>query len=105
EVRLDVDSAPPFLRPDMTVSVQIETARRPAALTVPLAAIREPLSRAPWVLRLEGGRAVRRDVTLGVRGEVHAEVLTGLEEGDRIVAASARGVVVGDRIRARSGTP
>lgn len=104
EVRLDVDSAPPFLRPDMTVSVQIETARRPAALTVPLAAIREPLSRAPWVLRLEGGRAVRRDLTLGVRGEVHAEVLTGLEEGDRIVAASARGVVAGDRIRARSGT-
>ncbi len=104
EVRLDVDSAPPYLRPDMTVSVQIETARRPAALTIPLAAIREPLSTSPWVLLIEEGRAVRREVKLGIRGDVHAELLAGLAEGDRIVAGSARGVVAGDRVRARLGS-
>ncbi len=68
EIRLDVDSVPAYLRPDMTVSVQVETARRSNALAIPSSAIRDLMTPAPWVLVVRGGRAVRLPVTLGIRG-------------------------------------
>lgn len=99
EIRLDVDSAPSYLRPDMTVSVQVETARRPNALVVPVGVVRDLTTSAPWVMAIREGRVVRIPVTLGIRGEATVEVLGGLAEGDRVVAASARGVEPGIRAR------
>jgi len=51
------------------------------------------------VLRIEAGRAVRRPVRLGLRSGGWAEVLEGLSEGDRVVAAPT-GVAPGSRVRA-----
>lgn len=99
EIRLDVDSAPSYLRPDMTVSVQVETARRPNALVVPVGVVRDLTTSAPWVMAIREGRVVRIPVTLGIRGEATVEVLGGLADGDRVVAASARGVEPGIRAR------
>jgi len=101
EIRLDVDSAPVYLRPDMTVSVRIETARRAGALVLPSSAIRDLLTPEPWVMIIKDGRVVRTPVTLGIRGEQSAEILSGLAEGDRVVAASARGAEPGIRARSR----
>jgi HlyD family secretion protein len=53
---------------------------------------------APWVLRLEGHRAIRRPVTLGLRGAGVAEVLAGLAEGDAVLA-EAVSVKSGARVR------
>jgi HlyD family secretion protein len=100
EVRLTVDSVPEYLRPDMTISVNIEVARRGEALVVPLDAVHEALSGAPWVLVIRGREAARQPVRLGAQGTESAEVLDGLAEGDRVVPVSARGVAEGDRVRA-----
>jgi HlyD family secretion protein len=100
EVRLTVDSVPEYLRPDMTISVNIEVARRGEALVVPLDAVHEALSGSPWVLVIRGREAARQAVRLGAQGTESAEVLDGLVEGDRVVPVSARGVAEGDRVRA-----
>ncbi len=97
EVKLDVVAPPALLRQDMTVSVDIEVARRAEALVVPMAAVHDADS-APWVLRLEGHRAIRRPVTLGLRGAGVAEVLAGLAEGDAVLA-EAVSVKSGARVR------
>lgn len=92
QVKLDVPTPPPVLTQDMTVSVDIEVARRPGALVVPLGAIHDadgPEGTEAWVLRVEGGRAVRKVVRLGLRSGGWAEVLDGLSEGDRVLPASA----------------
>ncbi len=102
EIRLDVDSAPAYLRPDMTVSVQVETARRPNALVLPSSAIRDVVTPAPWVMVIRDGRVVRLPVTLGIRSEQSAEILTGPAEGDRVVGAGARSAVVGMRARPKA---
>ena len=63
EVKLTLDApAPAFLREDMTVSVEVETARRERALVVPVSALRgdEGAGPAVWVAR-DGRVEVRRD--------------------------------------------
>ncbi len=98
EVKLRVPEPPPYLRQDMTVSVDIVVARHAAAVVIPSEAVRDAAGAHPWVLAVEGGRAVRRPVKLGLKGEGRIEVVEGLTPGERVVAGTA--VSPGDRVRA-----
>ena len=89
EVKLDVASPPAWLSQDMTVSVDITAARRVDALMLPLAAVHEANSAAPWVLRASDGRARRVPVRLGLIGTREAEVLEGLAEHDLVLPAAS----------------
>jgi HlyD family secretion protein len=102
EVKLDVPAPPSVLAQDMTVSIDIEVARRANALVVPVSALEDaqgPDAQSGSVLRIEQGRAVRRPVRLGLRSAGWAEVLEGLQEGDRVVPVAAM-VSPGQRVRA-----
>lgn len=101
EVRLAVPDPPSYLIPDMTVSVNVELARRADALTLPLAAVRAPLTDSAWVLVVEGGRATPRPVQVGIRDDRVIEILGGLEPDEVVVAEPAQRVQPGDRVRAR----
>ena len=100
EVKLDVASPPPNLRQDLTVSVDIEVARRAVALVVPVAAMHDAEGAAPWVLRVESGRALRRPVRLGLRGGGVCEVLDGVRAGDLLLPL-ATALADGDHVRVR----
>jgi HlyD family secretion protein len=100
EVRLSVPSPPPVLRADMTVSINVDVARKAQALVVPADVIRDPTGE-PWVLVIAGRHAERRSVTLGMRGDALVEVTAGLSAGDAVVSPSAGLVVAGERVRAR----
>ncbi len=101
---------PEFLREDMTLSVEVETARRDAALVVPAAALRGnesaaksgvasalTSSTAAVVLIEHDGRAQERQVRLGLRTLDAVEVLEGLSAGDTVLLGSA--VKPGSRVR------
>jgi HlyD family secretion protein len=104
EVKLRVATPPPYLRQDMTVSVDIEVARRTQALLVPSDAVRDADSSSPWVLVVEDGRARRRPVVLGLRGNGVAEALQGLQPGDAVVPVTAATVADGTRVRATAAS-
>lgn len=87
DVWLRVPNPPDYLKTDMTLSIDIESARKPSALVIPADAIRDAAK--PWVLTVDGGRAVRKDVTLGLRGDETVEVLSGLGEGEVVLRGSA----------------
>jgi HlyD family secretion protein len=97
EVKLDVADPPPFLRPDMTVSVNVEVGRDPAALVLPAVAVRDT-GTDPWALVVRDGRAVRQPVKLGMRGEGAVQILSGLALGEAVVA-QASSVGPGARVR------
>ena len=99
EAKLRVDDPPAYLRQDMTVSVDIETARRADALVLPARSVRDVVSSSPWVMQVRDGRAARQPVRIGLRGATSIEILDGLSEGDAVVPANA-GVVTGQKIRA-----
>jgi HlyD family secretion protein len=100
EVKLKVPDPPAFLRQDMTVSVDIEVARRADTVVVPSDAVRDASGAHPWVLAVNGLHAVRHPVTLGLRGDARIEVLSGVQPGDRLIPASEALVTPGQRVRA-----
>ena len=104
QVKLDVASPPPTLKEDMTVSVDIEVARRPQALLVPSSAVHDPDGKAPWVLRVKEGRAVRSDVGLGLRSGGFCEVVEGLQAGDQVIPIAAM-LATGARLRVSGSSP
>ena len=99
EVKLDVPEPVPYLKQDMTVSVDMEVARKPQALALPVAHVNEINGAAPWVWLLDAGHALHRPVKLGLRGGVWVEVLEGLREGD-VVIALPNAFRAGQRVRA-----
>lgn len=104
EVELVVDRPPTFLRPDMTVTINVEVARRESALVLPGEMVRDP-DGAPWVLVIRNGRAERRTVALGLRGEGMLEIVSGLSEGDAVVPPAALRIKAGARVRTAAGVP
>ena len=97
DVKLDIAQPPAFLRQDMTVAVDIEVAQRKAALLLSAGVLHEPEGAQPWVLRLEGARARKTPVRLGLRSGGYYEVLDGLQAGDLLVPVAAP-VVDGQRV-------
>lgn len=100
EVKLRVPAPPAYLRQDMTVSVEIEVARRSATVVMPTEALRDGSSAEPWVLAVRNGHAVRQPVKLGLRGDGRTEVLEGLTPGDAVISATNGLVKAGQRVRA-----
>ena len=95
-----VPDPPAYLLPEMTVSVEIEVARKAGALTLPLDAVRD-LAFAPWVLAVRDGRARRVPVGIGVRGATRVEIVSGLAAGDRVVPAAESKIVDGEKVRVK----
>ena len=100
EVRLRVPAPPDFLKPDMTVSVDLTVASKSGVLAVPSDAVRGAATPAPWLLVVAGGRIGRRNVTLGIRGEGHTEIESGLEDGAEVVLSADVALAPGQRVRA-----
>ncbi len=100
EVKLKVPDAPEYLRQDMTVSVDIEVARRTGTLIVAADAIHDATGASPWVMKRSNGRVQRQAVKLGARGSGEVEIVAGLQAGDEVVAASNTNLTEGKRVRA-----
>ena len=102
EVRFALpDAPPPFLREDMTLSIEVVTARRDAALVVPVAALRagsNGTNGTVTVMVERDGRVQSRELRLGLRTLDGAEVLDGLAAGDVVLLGAAP--APGQRVRA-----
>ena len=99
EVRLTVNPVPDFLRQDMTVSVNVETAKRTRALAIPNDALSSIKGDKAVVLIVRAGKVQRQQITLGLRGLAMSEVKTGLSEGDQVLADAESSLEDGTRVR------
>lgn len=91
EVKLSLPLQPPdFLREDMTLSVEVETARREGAMVVPIGALRGEDATANAVVWVEvGGRVEERKVRTGIRSLDAVEVLEGLSVGEKVLVGAS----------------
>jgi RND family efflux transporter MFP subunit len=98
-------AAHPGLRNGLFASGAIDLEQR-SALAIPLSAVRSDQAQ-PYAIRVaaqgSGQRAEQRPLSLGLRGQsggvAMVEVLKGLDDGDRVLAASAGLVPDGVRLR------
>jgi HlyD family secretion protein len=113
EVVITLDDPPPTVRPDLSATAEVITEQRPGTLAIPIIALTvrekedletldeeltdEQASAASALLGeeqddIEGvfivreGKAHFTPVEVGITGREHFEVLTGLAEGDTVVA-------------------
>jgi HlyD family secretion protein len=101
EVKLDVPDLPAYIRQDMTISVDIEVARHPNSLIIPVIDVHDVNGGRPWILKAAGDHARREAVTLGLVSAGKAEILSGLTEGEIVIPATAD-VRDGGRVRVRA---
>ncbi len=99
EVKLRVAQPPVYLRQDMTVSVDIEVAKRSQAVLVPTEAVHNLDNPEPWVMKVVNGKAVRTPIRLGLRSQGMCEVLEGLVANDQVLATAV--LPVNDKARVR----
>ena len=100
EVKMAVPKPPVYLRQDMTVSVDIETARRSNALVIPTGALHDASSNAPWVLVVRDNHTIKQPVKLGLRGDNSIEVLSGLKAGEAVILTVLGTIKAGMHVRA-----
>jgi len=90
----------PSLRNGLFARAAIDLEQR-VALAIPLSAVRSDQGQ-PYAIRIDGNQARQRPLTLGLRGMANGvamvEVLSGLTEGDRVLAVSAGLVPDGVRL-------
>ncbi len=100
EVKLRVSEPPSYLRQDMTVSVDIEIARRADAVILPVGSVGGVGTPAPWALKVISGRTKKSPITLGIVSGGKAEIVSGLKAGDLVVPTSNIAIKDGQRVRA-----
>ncbi len=81
------------LHPGMSVEANIITREKPNALLVPADSLQ-----GDAVFVVEGGRLHRREVKAGIRGTRQVEVLSGLNEGERVASPAPADAKDGGRV-------
>lgn len=117
EVTIALLDAPPDTRPDFSSTAKVITAQRTDALSIPIIALtireNEPVAQGDTAVGLAGraptrqvgkrdvegvfvvgadNRVTFRPVKVGIAGEQHFEVLSGLQPDERIVAGSYQAI-------------
>jgi multidrug efflux pump subunit AcrA (membrane-fusion protein) len=93
-VRVALDQPIPGLRVGMTAEANVIVQRKASALVLPIEAVD---GNSAWFV--ESGRAVARDVVLGIRDLTHVEVVSGAREGElAIVSPSVATLARGERV-------
>ncbi len=99
EVKLTVKNPPIELKQDMTVSVDIEANRIDNALLIPVSAVHDFTTQAPWVFLIQEGVAKKRLIGLGIESQGLVQVLSGLSAGDWVVSVQSAQVRDGLPVR------
>ncbi|PKL94119.1 MAG: secretion protein HlyD, partial [Gemmatimonadetes bacterium HGW-Gemmatimonadetes-1] len=113
EVEVTLVDPPADVRPDLSMTARIITDVRPQVLSIPIIALTTRAHQASGdtvqvatlgdsstakpkeeegVFVIVDGRAMFRPVKVGIAGDEHFEVLSGLSEGEKIVAGSYQAI-------------
>ena len=91
------------LPPNALVNVQIVIGEKKSALVVPRAALHRESERR-FVYLLRSGRAIRRDVSVGLLGLSEVEITGGLQEGDVVILETQSPLAQGVRVVVAKGS-
>lgn len=88
EIRLSLPQPPAYLKHEMTVSLDIQTAQRDDTLHIPCDTLRGSPQES-WVMVVREGLTARQPVRVGLRGSGRCEILEGLAPDSAILPASS----------------
>jgi RND family efflux transporter MFP subunit len=104
QVEIDLKNAGDKLLPGMYADVTLNIRRTGTGLTLPVQAVNQ-LSSEPFALVVDAqGHIQKRVLRLGVQTPTQVEVLSGVSDGDRVVAADLSSFTPGEAVRAQQVT-
>ncbi len=90
--RFEVPNPQGVLRLEMTAQVHIQLGGVKDVLTIPLAALGEPIGDNRYkVTVLRNGETREREIAIGMRNDTQVQVAMGLEEGEEVVIGKTAG--------------
>lgn len=104
QVEIDLKNADGKLLPGMYADVTLNVRRAGTGLTLPVQAVNQ-LSSPPFALVVDAqGRIEKRALRLGVQTPDSVEVISGVKDGDRVVAADLNSFTSGEAVHAQPVT-
>ncbi len=98
QVEIDVPNPTYHLQPGMYADVTLTADSRRNALTIPVEAIERNGDKTSVLVLDADNRVQRREVQLGVESSNHAEVLGGLQEGEKVLVGNLGSYQVGEEV-------
>jgi HlyD family secretion protein len=105
EAVIDVDDADGTLMPHANVNLKVTLQQHPHVLSVPRGALKFDRSGQSYVFRVQNGKLVRTNVSVGLVNLNDVEVDSGLSEGDVVATNATSNVELtdGESVTAVSG--
>jgi RND family efflux transporter MFP subunit len=104
QVEIDLKNTDRRLSPGMYADVTLSIERKGSGLTVPVQAIDRTAS-TPFALVVDSqGRIEKRTVRIGIETPTRLEVVSGLTDGEQVIAANLSSFRVGEEVRAQKIT-
>ena len=97
-VRAQIANDDNRLVPGLFAQVELVLERKENALLIPEAALM-PAGDQQYVYRIEDGKAVRAEVSLGMRQGDLVEVISGLDAGAQVITAGQMKIMDGSKVQ------
>jgi RND family efflux transporter MFP subunit len=98
ETEIDFDNANEKLLPGMYAETVLQMAQRANVLVAPMESVRQRGEEASVLLVNAQNIVEERKVKLGLQGESRVEVVSGLEEGDRVIVGNQSQFRIGEKV-------
>jgi RND family efflux transporter MFP subunit len=105
ETEIDFENRSGELMPGMYTETQLVLAQRPSALSVPLETVTQSGNTATVLMVTPESTVEERKVTLGLQGKSRVEVVSGLNEGDRVVIGNRSQFRDGEKVQPKEVAP
>lgn len=105
ETEIDFDNRSGKLIPGMFTETQLVLAQKPNGLSVPMEAVAQNGSEATVLLVTAQDTIQERKVTVGIQGKSRIEVVSGLNESDRVVIGNRSQFHDGEKVQPKELTP
>jgi HlyD family secretion protein len=98
-VEVDISEKSEALKIDFDTDINILLASANNVIKVPAEAVKSEKEGKTSVFVVESGKAVEREIILGIQSDLEAEVKSGLKEGERIILNPTSSIINGISIR------
>ena len=105
ETEIDFENRSGELMSGMYTETQLVLAQRPSTLSVPLEAVTQSGNNATVLMVTTQNTVEERKIVLGLQGKSRVEVVSGLNEGDRVVVGNRSQFRDGERVQPKEVAP
>lgn len=100
DIEVNLENIKNKLKPGMFAEISLELGKRQCVLIPKDALLRLPGTGSFYVFAIENGKAVQKNISVGIQEKDRAEIISGLKAGEKVVVQGHNRLRDGDEIKA-----